>query len=279
MQRIDLMELADLAQPKEIASEIIRQTPQGSLSSTPIEEIAIAVGISEIRISKLDNLEGALVANASKSEGIIIVNEGAIYHRRRFTISHELGHFLIPRHGHNMSCSAKDMLVQTSKGASSKNQIEAEANAFAAELIMPVNRFRSAPAFGREPSMSSLVELADIFDVSFQACANRFMALYDDPVAVIFSRNGVILYGFCGVNNPFWLNAPKGSPLPSGCHTKTVSFTLEGGITNDEIDASIWFDDAEGFSLPEFLIEEVLVQENGYAATLLWFEGEVEEVE
>ena len=279
MLSLDLVELADLTRPTEIVAEIIRQTPQDTISPTPIRGIAWAAGIKEIQEKKLENLEGALVANPTKSEGIIVINQDARHHRKRFTLGHELGHFLIPRHGHKMECSMADMMAQSNKDCPPKRRIEVEANTFSAELLMPSSRFCSIPSFNQEPTVSSISELAQIFDVSFQASANRFMSLHEYPIAIVFSRNGRILYGYKGSNIPFWLNVNKNELVPAKCHTKTVNVNAENQISNDEVVSSIWFNKVKGYMLPDTLIEETLVQDDGYAATLLWFEDEIEEVE
>lgn len=39
----------------------------------------------------------------------------------------------------------------------------------------------------------------------------------------------------------------------------------------------MWFDGNRHYDLPENLIEDVYVQKDGYVATILWFEDEVEE--
>jgi Zn-dependent peptidase ImmA (M78 family) len=276
---LDLMALADLTRPKEIATEIVRQTPQKTVAATPLDKIAQAAGIKEIQEKELNNLEGALVANPTKSEGIIILSRGARYHRKRFTLGHELGHFLIPRHGHQMECNARDMLAGSKNSQSPELRIEAEANAFSAELLMPESRFCSIGSFKQGPSLNSISELAQIFDVSFQASANRFISLHDCPCAMVFSYKGKILYGYNGANNPLWLNARKNDAIPFNSHTVSVNSNVENQISSDEIDASVWFGEMSGFNRPESLIEETLVQENGYVATLLWFEEEIEEVE
>ncbi len=53
----------------------------------------------------------------------------------------------------------------------------------------------------------------------------------------------------------------------------------EETISDDECLSSFWFDGNRYYDLPENLIEEAYVQKDGYVATILWFEGEVEEKE
>ena len=277
MVKLDLMELADFTRPLDIVNEIFKQNPQLG-TKTPLESLAEAAGIREIRYEKLDGLEGALIANPEKSEGIIVINETVIQTRQRFTLGHELGHFLIPRHGNEMSCSLNDFYLTESRKLSAVQKIEAEANFFSEEILLPKSKFRATKEFRSEPSTKSILDLSDIFGVSFKACANRFIKLNDHPVAIVFSKDNVIDYGFRGQEIPFWLRARKGDPIPSNSLTQLYSGKPQT-IVNEEVDSGTWFDNARGYEMPESLIEEVYIQDNGYAVTLLWFEEDIEEVE
>ena len=65
MIQIDLMELADIGNPKLIAEEIIKGN-KDLILPIPIEEIAKVVGIKEINFLSNIEFEGALLANAGK---------------------------------------------------------------------------------------------------------------------------------------------------------------------------------------------------------------------
>jgi len=100
-----------------------------------VEEIAEGLGL-EIRYAPFDgDLSGALVR--SKRETYIGVNSSDHPNRQRFTIAHELGHFVLHR-GISIHVD-KDFRVNLRDGASSKgvDRDEMEANRFAAELLMP----------------------------------------------------------------------------------------------------------------------------------------------
>lgn len=71
--------------------------------------------------------------------GIVLVNAHDILTRRRFTLAHELGHFLLHRPV-NQSGILRYDLAEENGGDLSKEElarIEAEAHAFAADLLMP----------------------------------------------------------------------------------------------------------------------------------------------
>src|SRR4029077_20472685 len=86
--------------------------------------------------------EGMLVTNEQKTRGVIFFNPANIPQRKRFTISHELGHLLLPHHHRaSLQCSKEDM-TRYEKVATNHSTQEAEANRFASELLMPRPYFR-----------------------------------------------------------------------------------------------------------------------------------------
>ena len=88
------------------------------------------------------------------------MNRDAHRGRRRFTIAHELGHFLMTHHeppkNGQFLCSREDMLRGPADARDSYSRMEAEANSFAGSLLMPppllrsyMTRFREADIFAR----------------------------------------------------------------------------------------------------------------------------------
>lgn len=273
MINLDLIELADLSRPAQIAAEIVKQNP-GIQAPVPLEEIAFAAGIREINKKPLDGLEGALVANPEKSEGIILIKEGSRPQRQRFTLGHELGHFLIPRHGHQMSCGLSDLITRDQKTLNRAQRMELEANQFSAELLMPRLLVRQYPGYGNEPCIECVISMAIDFGVSFEACAQRYVALHDDPVAIVFAHEAVVRYSTKSEGFPFWIKPGKGSAVPAKSHSTRINTVISGSG-----DAARWLDSSRYFELPEEIIEEVHTMENGYTATFLYFEEELEELE
>lgn len=268
--KIELIDLADLTRPKDLVDEILKQNPSISFP-IPLEEIALSVGIKDVRYQPLDGLEGALVANEEKSDGIIVVNEKAIPTRQRFTLGHELGHFLIPSHGHNMKCSPKDLSARQGKN-SKISDIEAEANAFSSQLLMPTKLIVERGFINPVPNFENILALKSLCDVSLQACVNNYVNFHGAYLAVVISQNRKISYGLNGNENPMWLNADKGNQVPSGSHTAAVDLAKINNITCNEVDIHTWFSPDNRYAYPDKIIEETLVQENGWAATLLWIE-------
>lgn len=133
-----------------------------------VEGICKQLGIKIIRVS-MDEIEQIVHKSISgaiqKIPGnlcTIIVNERDISTRARFTIAHELAHYLL----HMKDCENQ---VITSFRMDRSPQ-ETEADRFAAELLMPENLVRSEYAKLIIPVSDSL---AKTFDVSKQAMRIR----------------------------------------------------------------------------------------------------------
>lgn len=90
--------------------------------------------------------------------------------RRRFTLAHELGHL---RCGHDGSIPVDTITTLSGKTSDAR---EIQANAFAAELLVPAAGAR-AMVDGREPSLDDVVRLAERFGVSCVAALFRLNTL------------------------------------------------------------------------------------------------------
>lgn len=95
---IDRMEIDDVGgDPVRLAEAIVKQLPDLS-KPIPVREIAAAIDIYEIREEMLDGLEGGLIVPEDKSEGAILVHKDRPETRKRYTIAHEIGHYVNPWH-------------------------------------------------------------------------------------------------------------------------------------------------------------------------------------
>lgn len=118
---------------------------------------------------------------------------GVHHPRTRFSVGHELGHFFIEAH--------KEALLQGhSHGSRSErfasDTVEAEADTFAANLLMPDFLFRSA--VNKEPlSGNRLDTLAAAFQTSLISTAIRSVQISDFPCAVMAIRDGKTVWTFC----------------------------------------------------------------------------------
>jgi Zn-dependent peptidase ImmA (M78 family) len=107
------MKLADIGSPEGLADCIIAHYPDIK-AAVPLDRIANALGIVEIIGRDTGSFEAVLVTNNAKSTGSIAYNENSRIERQRYSIAHELGHFLLPLHGENAQCAKADMHMQLS---------------------------------------------------------------------------------------------------------------------------------------------------------------------
>lgn len=87
--------------------------------------------------------------------------------RKRFTVAHEIGHFVL---GHDNAPRDNSTMF----GTSVREPIERAANQFAAELLMPADAVRKVALSGK---FGSVDELADAFKVSKVAMNYRLTNL------------------------------------------------------------------------------------------------------
>jgi Zn-dependent peptidase ImmA (M78 family) len=140
-----------------------------------VEAIANSAGLRVVRRPMESNTSGLLV----RDDGSAVIGVNAANHprRQRFTIAHEMGHFLL----HEGRPLLVDSTVRVNKrdGLSSMatNREEIEANSFAAHLLMPSESVYAAVAeasagISRDPE-ELVVALARRFEVSEQAMSFR----------------------------------------------------------------------------------------------------------
>lgn len=154
-----------------------------------IETVARALQL-KIRSMKSSAFIGATFRDWDGIGGLIIVNpEIRESGRKRFTIAHEIGHYVLL---HNLGapsvCSLGD--VGTWRRDSS---IERAADLFAAELLLPEQEVRSIVCkHGVTIKAAELIK--NTFDTSLTAAAFRCVELTQEECAFVVTVNGVVKY-------------------------------------------------------------------------------------
>ncbi len=258
-----MMELADCGSPEKLLSVIFAKRQEWR-PPVPIEDFAASVGIEEIKALETDGFEGALLTDADKTRGVILFNGRSARQRKRFTIGHELGHFLIPTHRGNQQCTSKDM--RESKRATERERREAEANRFSAGLLMPRHWFvREMNRLG-DADVSHVRALARLFDTSLEATANRYAELTDNRCAIVFSKDGLVRYARPSKHFPK-LVVRTGDALPVGASKVSAG----QAVAWTEVAGEVWLQGGLGRSGPP-LLEQAVAQANGFQLTLLFLE-------
>jgi Zn-dependent peptidase ImmA (M78 family) len=266
---LDRIALEDVSrEPQKLAAWILGQIAYQH-GKVPIEEIAYALGITEIRREQLTNLEGTLITTAERDCGAILVNSTSSPQRGRYTIGHELGHYLNPYHAgagdKARSCSKQDLSANFVMGADVHRKQEVEANRFAIEILAP--RVRCRGFIGPEPDIREILRMRQEFDISREAAARRYAELHDEPIAVAFSKDNRLTYSVRSQSCPP-LSVRKNELLSLPPAPKDGGAVTEMSHTAPDD----WADRFRG----EIAIQ-TLFQKEGFALTLLRFMPEDDE--
>jgi Zn-dependent peptidase ImmA (M78 family) len=247
--------------PQRLAEAIHDQL--GELDgAVPVYEIAAALDIEEIRERPLFNLEGALVTTTERNCGSILLNLSSSPQRRRFSLGHELLHFLNPTHEQTSAdgfhCTRRDMSISSNDKIGDRHRRqESEANRFAIELLTPRRRLNQF--LKGTPDLVKVASMAREFDISREAAARRFVELHSDDLAVVFCKDSRFLYADSGRDFPR-LSLQKGEHCDLG---KSV----QGALSDfDEVVADDWLHASQPTCE---LLAQTLWQANGYSITLL----------
>jgi Zn-dependent peptidase ImmA (M78 family) len=144
--KITRLDLDGAGSPTALVTKILKVEPELKIP-IPIEKLAIQLDIAAIKELDTEGFEGGLLTDENRQTGIILINKDARGGRRRFTISHELGHFLIMAHvpvkPGQFLCSRQDMGRWSANEKDRYSRMEYEANQFAALLLMPPPMLRA----------------------------------------------------------------------------------------------------------------------------------------
>ena len=151
---------------------------EAGLDTVPIsvEQVAAYLGI-KVELAELgEDCSGVLVRSGGRA--VIGVNQDHHPNRRRFSIAHEIAHFVLHKGDTYIDKGYLVHFRDRESGSGTKWE-EMAANAFAAALLMPAKQVRDA--FKQQPfdlTEDNVLEmLAKKFKVSTQAMTYRLMKL------------------------------------------------------------------------------------------------------
>lgn len=238
-----MSQLLRLKMAKQKAEAFLKEE---GITRLPVDPFAIAASrdiIVEPKADTSDGVSGMLLRHGD-SFGILyathVQNEGF----QRFSIAHELGHFILD--GHVDHVLPKDGSHTSHAGFVSADPYELEADHFAAGLLMPSGPFRRAIG-RRDPGLAVIEAMAADCRTSLTATAIRYAELCDDAVAVIISTGQMIDYCFLSeamksLPELSWLR--KGTPVPKGTETARMNGNpdriMEADRAANEIDVMDW---------------------------------------
>lgn len=232
--------------PDAIDLEIIRQMLPGTPYGTGVREIRPPVQFND------DAFEGMLARDPGDQEVWGIAYNGKSRpERQRFTIAHELGHFILHRNRQpNFNCDKQS--VHT--GIDTLRSIEREADDFASNLLMPGDLLRDWISSQRI-DFCVLGDIAQRFQVSLEALCIRFIKFTTQRAILVYWDNGYVKYEWRSgsaikTRAKIRRNDDPAEP-PPGTLAADASVTQEWDGT--EMSAAIWcLEEAQHMKLREF---------------------------
>lgn len=168
-------------QAEQTAERLLVEHGHTATVPVPVEAIAKELGVA-IRREHFDapDVSGVLIREPGQTP-VIGVNTATVAVRQRFTVAHELGHFLLHQGKRLVLDRAVRVNFRDNASSLATDAEEIEANAFAASLLMPSGLVLAElhkQLRGRPCSDSELVErLATRFKVSRSAMEFRLINL------------------------------------------------------------------------------------------------------
>jgi hypothetical protein len=210
------------------------------------------------------------VIEGKKVSGGILLASGRSAKRQRFSIAHELGRFLIPSHmpspGERFSCSCDDLRLSGTRERDRRRRIKAEANRFAAHLLMPRKQIR-ARLTANQPDLGEVIRLAREFQVSKEAMARSYIDAHRETLATVVLLNGRIDRIYRSDHFP-WLEPKAGQPVPEESMASGHRL-MAGELTQmEECEPEAWLSESNARRI-ECVREQVLGQAQAFTMILL----------
>lgn len=222
------------AEPEDFARSLMKRFN----IETPVDLYALADKIG-LRIREVESrgFEGAIVRLWTKPNGIIAVRRNIREHgRKRFTIAHEIGHYVLPGHGkHGRSCKGEDIEAWRS-GAPRQ---EVEANKFASELLLPTAQVRRIVQ-SQLASIETAKYLCANLKTSLTAALLKSVEVTEERCCVVLSINNLIEW--VKSNDTFRHYVRKGEKLSSDSHASRLMNGGEEREASGMVPATAWID-------------------------------------
>jgi hypothetical protein len=154
-----------------------------------------------------------------------------------------------------------------------QERMEVEANEFSNALLIPMPEYKEARRLlGSDPDIAHIRSLADGFKVSTEVMSQTYVNTEKAEIGVILSQHGKAKRLMLPRSFPY-LGLSGGAPLPRNSITADMLKTSCPGVlsTMDDALGCGWLERKGNVSA---FYEQVLLQRDGWAVTLLWAEIE-----
>ncbi len=170
-------------EPREIVAYLLRETEQLTHNSLKTDDLLDYLGLSLMQFDFTEELPKGLKrlprALLSFPHRIIATHNGLPHARRRFSVLHEIGHYVLPSH-------QRTLYLCDEKALSSGSRIvfECEANVLAADLMFMADKF-TLDANSCPVKAQTIKLLAEKYDASFEATARRLVEKSFQPCMLL----------------------------------------------------------------------------------------------
>lgn len=151
-----------------------------------LEDVAAQLGL-QVKEVAAASFDGALLRVAGSPRGIIAIRRDIPeIGRKRFTLCHEIGHYVLPTQRREVATPCSSAMIES--WSRSLISLELDANRFAAEILIP--RALLGDELSRDPTLSIARNLADRFQTSLTAATARLVELSTYRTAMVMSQEG-----------------------------------------------------------------------------------------
>jgi len=206
-----------------------------------LQEILPDIGL-RLHYRDATSYEGALLRMKGVPRGYIVLSRRVRENtRRRFTMAHEIGHYLLPD---QQDLSQPCGKAQIESWDDTLAKPERDANQFAAEILMP--RSVMLPHLSESPRFSQVEQIARACETSLTASAYRLAELSSFRVAMVWSQDRRVRWYKASDEfvrwvrkghldpNSFAFDAFEGKAVPSSFESVPASAWLfEKGLKSD----------------------------------------------
>ena len=248
------------------AAQLASLLAQQFVKTSPVDLTQLCEDLG-LRIQEVSarGFDGALVRSKGRQKGIVAVKTSIREaSRKRFTIAHEIGHFVLPHHRLLKNvCEEKKIDSFDSK----LNRPEVEANEFASELLLPSvilrKRFNLA-----EFSLSRISEVATEFATSLTATIRSFLNLTALPCAMVWSFAGQARW--CAKSDAFRFFIPLAELPAEGSFAGKLFRAEMAPATFAPVPSNMWLDRQMAEQVDVLLEHSIALPNYNSVLTLLW---------
>jgi len=206
-------------------------------SSVDLNDLATRKGLV---IKEVDSVgfEGALIRASTKPGGLVAIRRSIReLGRKRFTIAHELGHYILPGHGLISRTCKEENIESRCKTVPSH---ESAANVFASELLLPSYEVTSIVQ-AKLASIETALFLSSKFETSVTASLLKSSEVTNERCCIVMSKNQIIQWAWPNHSFKYFLGRKESlnpQSLASKLRTTHVSERISGLV-----DAVVWIED------------------------------------